>query len=243
MATNNHHLLLILSNPTAGKDDEFNAWYDEHLDHVLEVPGIETAQRFRFSDDQFPADVIPPSRHAYLTIYEVSLPPSQVMPALLDPSLAEGLPDAFDHESERAWWYTVAGDRVGPAVEQPSHKLVVFSNPASPALDGELNEWYDEHLHEVIGLDAGVVNAQRFRLSDEQFPAAVTPPSEHRYLALYDTNVSPAKTCGTLAAAMDGYEHPHALDLESLRDWMFTAVGSRRVAAVGAGAAASAHRA
>ena len=60
--------------------------------------------------------------------------------------------------------------------------------------------------------------------------------SQHLLLIL-----SNPRTCGTLAAAMDGYEHPHALDLESLRDWMFTAVGSRRVAAVGAGAAASAH--
>src|ERR1700736_6102877 len=99
MAGTNQHRLLILSNAVAGRDEEFNAWYDEHLDHVLAVEGIEAAQRFRFSDDQFPPDVIPPSRHAYLTIYEVSLPPAQVIPALLDPQLAEGLPDAFDHES------------------------------------------------------------------------------------------------------------------------------------------------
>ena len=54
------------------------------------------------------------------------------------------------------------------------------------------------------------------------------PPSSHRYLALYDTVVPPSETATTLATAMASYEHPHALDKASLRDWMFTAISSRR---------------
>ena len=227
------HRLIIMSNAAPGKDAEFNEWYDAHVPHVLTVPGIDAAHRLRFSADQFPAEVIPPSEHAYIAIYEVSRPPAEIIPILLDPEFAEGLPDAFDHASERAWWYTAIGELVGPPVEDPAHRLLVFSNPASPELDGELNAWYDEHLHEVLGLEAGVVNAQRFRLGDEQFPAAIMPPSEHRYLAIYDTDVAPAITCGTLAAAMDGYEHPRALDLSTLRDWMFSAVASRQLAGAG----------
>ena len=232
-----NHRLIIMSNPAPGKDAEFNAWYDAHVPHVLTVAGIDAAQRLRFSADQFPPEVIPPSKHAYIAIYEVSRPPAEIIPILLDPEFAEGLPDAFDHATERAWWYTAIGERVGPPVADPAHRLLVFTNPATPELDRELNEWYDEHLHEVLGLDAGVVNAQRFRLSEDQFPATVMPPSEHRYLAIYDTNVEPAVTAGTLAAAMEGYEHPHALDLNTLRDWMFSAVAPRALA--GASAAAT----
>ena len=154
------HRLLVLSNAVTGRDDEFNEWYDEHLDHVLAVPGIEAAQRFRFSDGQFPPDVIPPSKHRYLTIYEVSRSPSAVIPALLDPRLADSLPEAFDRETERAWWYSMVGEREGTAVESPAHKLAVFSNPTTPELDVALNEWYDEHLGAVIATPgAGVVNA------------------------------------------------------------------------------------
>jgi hypothetical protein len=224
--TNAAHRLLILSNPKPGRDDEFNAWYDEHLEHILAVPGFEAAQRFKFSADQFPPDVIPPSRHEYLTIYEVSLPPEEASKPLLTPEFSN-VPDAFDRETERAYWYSAAGELQGAVIDDPEQMLVVFSNPRSEELEAELNAWYDAHLHEVIGIGAGVVNAQRFRLSDVQFPADVMPPSEHRYLALYDTDTPPAHTASTLARAMADYEHPRALDPGTLRDWMFTAVGAR----------------
>jgi hypothetical protein len=232
MSSVHDHRLLVLSNAAPGRDAEFNAWYDAHVPHVLEVPGIDAAHRLRFSADQFPADVMPASPHTYISIYEVSSDPASIIEALLAPQFAEGLPDAFDTASERAWWYTAVGERVGPAVEDPDNKLLVFSNPATEALDGELNAWYDHHLHDVLAIDAGVVNAQRFRFSDQQFPESVMPPSEHRYLAIYDTNVPPAKTAGTLAAAMVGYEHPHALDGVTLRDWMFSPLGARQRASV-----------
>jgi hypothetical protein len=232
MCAAHDHRLLVLSNAAPGRDAEFNAWYDAHVPHVLEVPGIDTAQRFRFSADQFPSSVMPPSPHTYVSVYEVSRDPAEIIPALVSPEFAEGLPDAFDTASERAWWYTAVGERVGSAVDDPQHKLLVFSNPAAEALDRELNAWYDHHLHDVLALDAGVVNAQRFRLSEQQFPESVMPPSEHRYLAVYDTDVAPAKTCATLAAAMEGYEHPHSLDLETLRDWMFSRLGARQRASI-----------
>lgn len=221
------HRLLVLSNPAPGKEREYNAWYEEHMDLVLTVPGIDAAQRFRFSDDQFPADLIPPSDHRFLAIYEVSADPAAVIEALMAPEMAD-VPEVFDRASERAWWYTAIGDIAGAPQENPATKLAVFSNPASLELDGELNQWYDNHLADVLAIGAGAVSAQRFRLSDQQFPAEATPPSSHRYLALYDTAVPEAQTCDTLAAAMVQHEHPRALDGGSLRDWMYTAVSPRR---------------
>jgi hypothetical protein len=43
----------VLSNPVAGREAEYNEWYDTtHLPDVLKVPGIVAAQRFRALEDQ-----------------------------------------------------------------------------------------------------------------------------------------------------------------------------------------------
>lgn len=59
------HVLVVLSNPVAGREDEFNAWYTgQHLPDVLRVPGFVAAQRFAFAGE---------GEHPwkYLAIYEV----------------------------------------------------------------------------------------------------------------------------------------------------------------------------
>ena len=44
---------VILSNPVAGREDEFNEWYTkQHLDDVLKVPGFVAAQRFTAQDPE-----------------------------------------------------------------------------------------------------------------------------------------------------------------------------------------------
>jgi len=40
--------MIVLTNPVAGREDEFNAWYDGvHLGDVTAVPGVTAARRFR----------------------------------------------------------------------------------------------------------------------------------------------------------------------------------------------------
>jgi len=61
------HILLVLSNAVAGKEDDYNKWYNEqHLDDVLKVPGFVAAQRFELT-----SDTGVPSVHKYLAIYEM----------------------------------------------------------------------------------------------------------------------------------------------------------------------------
>ncbi|CAB4916732.1 unannotated protein [freshwater metagenome] len=223
------HRLLILSNPAPGKEEEFHAWYPERLAQFLTIPGFDAVQQFELSDDQFPPEAIPPSEHQYMTVYEVSSSPEEAIERLMDVGMAT-VPDVIDAASRRAFWFSAVGPLHGAVVPSPEHKLIVLANPISEALDGNLNAWYDEHLEELIGMGAGVVNAQRFKVSDAQFPAEVSPPCGHRYLALYDTDTAPKHTCDTLAGAMADYEHPDGLDMATLRDWMFTALEARRVA-------------
>jgi hypothetical protein len=45
------HLLLAFTNPVAGREEEFDRWYDErHAPDLLAVPGFVSAQRFALTD-------------------------------------------------------------------------------------------------------------------------------------------------------------------------------------------------
>jgi hypothetical protein len=62
------HVLVVHTRPLAGREDEFNSWYDEvHLPDVLAVEGFVSARRFQAA----------PSVHGelpeypFLAIYEV----------------------------------------------------------------------------------------------------------------------------------------------------------------------------
>ncbi len=47
------HVLVVMSNPAPGKEQEYNDWYTNvHLGDVLKVPGIVSAQRFKLDDKQ-----------------------------------------------------------------------------------------------------------------------------------------------------------------------------------------------
>lgn len=60
-------ILLALTNPVDGKDDEFRAWYwGEHIGEVLQLDGFVSAQRYRAAEPR--GETVP---HLYATIYEV----------------------------------------------------------------------------------------------------------------------------------------------------------------------------
>jgi len=61
------HVLIVVTNPAPGQEDEFNRWYsNRHLDDVLRVPGFVAAQRFKLTMDG--AQSLP---GPYLAIYEM----------------------------------------------------------------------------------------------------------------------------------------------------------------------------
>jgi hypothetical protein len=61
------HALFVYSDPVEGREDDFNAWYnDVHLKEVLTVEGFVRAQRYKV------ADVTPGiTDHKYVAIYEI----------------------------------------------------------------------------------------------------------------------------------------------------------------------------
>lgn len=83
--------MLILSNPVADRDDEFNRWYDDvHLGDVFKVPGVVGAERYRFKSGE---------GWKYLAIYDLDCEdPAQVEQELLARAGSEAMPlsEAFD---------------------------------------------------------------------------------------------------------------------------------------------------
>src|SRR5579875_2478485 len=70
-------MLLAFSNPVEGREDEFNAWYDEvHLPQVVQVPGIVSGRRF---------ELAPGGRNdtRFLAVYDIEGDPREALRELL----------------------------------------------------------------------------------------------------------------------------------------------------------------
>ncbi len=58
--------LVVYTTCSAGRDAEFNSWYDEiHIPEVLALGPFIRARRYRIPDTQFM-----PQKHTYLALYE-----------------------------------------------------------------------------------------------------------------------------------------------------------------------------
>ena len=59
--------MLVFSEPFAGQDDEFNAWYtQQHLNDLVALPGFTSAQRFTLHSVSMGTTL-----NKYLAIYDV----------------------------------------------------------------------------------------------------------------------------------------------------------------------------
>lgn len=107
-------LLVVLTNPVEGQEDEYNRWYsDDHLDDVLTAAGFEAAQRYAFR----PSKLSRNSPASYLAIYEVDADRREEAEALLLKSAnTEAMPisDAMQPDAT-TWWFESITDRVLPA--------------------------------------------------------------------------------------------------------------------------------
>ncbi|CAB4929196.1 unannotated protein [freshwater metagenome] len=103
-----NHKLVVMTNATAGNEEEFNTWYNEiHLPEVVALPGFVAATRFKLSADQLPADVGTPNKYSYLAIYDLECSPEEAFATLLD-EVGSGrmvLPDSIDQTDMGTWAY------------------------------------------------------------------------------------------------------------------------------------------
>lgn len=108
----------------------------------------------------------------------------------------------------------------------PTHRLIVFTQPAA-GQEAEYNRWYDEvHLGDVLEVD-GFVAAQRFALADAQI-GDVADKTPGRYLAIYEIEADSLEAAlEKLNAGADTMELSDALDTDTATAIAFSAIGER----------------
>jgi hypothetical protein len=85
------YIHLVFSDPPAGvADDEFNAWYEQHVEEILAVDGWCSATRYRVEGV---VDAEHTGGYRYLSLYELDAPPDVALANLE----AAGMGDASSY--------------------------------------------------------------------------------------------------------------------------------------------------
>jgi hypothetical protein len=195
VAPTKHYWVMVFSRPIAGKDAEFNAWYDhEHVPDMLSVPGFEAAQRFVTVQAGTPDSTLPP----YLVIYDVATRDLDATNAEVKHRMTTGLlrkGDAIDYPAIVTAIFSPLGPpqlakrlagttraaKVAGQNELKTFELIVFSNPDATRED-EYNQWYDTmHVPDVLHVP-GFISGQRFKLAENESPGTDIP----RYLVRFE---------------------------------------------------------
>jgi hypothetical protein len=99
--------LIVLSNPSAGREQEYNDWYDhQHVPDVLRVPGFSAAQRLRLATVSPATTVLP----RYAVNFEFESADLQATIADVRHRLATGVTrssSAFDIASSLSRYYEI----------------------------------------------------------------------------------------------------------------------------------------
>ena len=102
------HVVVVLTEPTAGRTEEYNAYYENlHLDEVLATTGWTSAQRFKLSAQQGMGCPLP-----YLAIYEVEADDPKTILENLNATRGQRVQsDALNRKSAGAWVFSEIGPR------------------------------------------------------------------------------------------------------------------------------------
>lgn len=101
-------LVLVLTEPTEGKEAEFHDWYENvHLDEVLKTAGWSSAQRFRLAGQTGEGAPLP-----YLASYEAEGDGAEAVIAHLNDTRAQRRQtDALKWRTSRLWVFEQIGEK------------------------------------------------------------------------------------------------------------------------------------
>jgi hypothetical protein len=238
----NEYVCLVLTNAAAGREQDFNAWYDGvHLREVLDnLPGYVAGQRFRLHAAQRPGGRA--SSWTYLAEYEVRTDDLAAANRAVEEFKAAGGFTSHDGAlapGHAAWFFAptkkLVTEREVAAASKPKlgaarHVFLALTN-ASPGREEEFDRWYDLHVPEVVAEFPGLVNGRHHERVGEQ-REGMSPP--FRNLARYDLHADDvgeyhrldreARESGRLTS------HAGALDPD-YAVWVYSEIGPRVAAA------------
>lgn len=101
------YMLVVQSEALAGRDDEYNDWYDnQHFQDICAIPGVTGGRRLEAT----PLLMGEPGRK-YLALYDIATDDPGAFMAEMGRRGAQGLmpvSDSLDHASVRLWIYQVS---------------------------------------------------------------------------------------------------------------------------------------
>jgi hypothetical protein len=102
---------VVMSNPTEGRDEEYNDWYQNcHLPELLQLDGIVSAQRFQQTRNLREGE-----SYRYMVIYEIETDDIDAVIANLVQTAEAGqltMSDAIDADNSYAVFYQESGEPV-----------------------------------------------------------------------------------------------------------------------------------
>lgn len=102
------HIVVVLTEPTTGREDEFNDYYENvHLDEVLGTTDWLSAQRFKLSAQQGRACPLP-----YLAVYEAEADDAQTLLDNLNATRPQRVQsDALNRTTAGVWVFSETGPK------------------------------------------------------------------------------------------------------------------------------------
>jgi hypothetical protein len=129
MTQQNNHIFLALSQPTAGREDEFHRWYDKHhlADVVDYAPGFRRGRRYYATPQQTDGRTL---RWESLAIYNIEAEDVAAMHIGVRANVGRFTPSGgVFQEDHVAWVYSP----VGEAICAPGWTPLEHGAPARPA--------------------------------------------------------------------------------------------------------------
>jgi hypothetical protein len=194
-ATMETYYYFVFLNPVAGKEKEFNDFYNtRHIIDVTAVPGMVMGQRFIRNETQMYPNVEPKLAN-YLALYTIRTDNLDAVQADISNRIKTGVtkfptPSVFEAGTGQSYWYRFDAPLIKRTMPMPASfagkKLVnynhmVFMN-AADGKQKEWEEWYDKtHSPDMLTGD-GIMTSQRTTLAR---PSGNAMPPATRELVMF----------------------------------------------------------
>lgn len=194
-------LQLVLSNPNAGFEAEFNDWYaGPHLLHGVETPGVLSGQRFGRIDGPWPA-----GKHDYLMIWELD-DPAFTLAELAKVKGTDEMPisPAINMDTVQPptmWRRAEVRSAARQIIDSKSLGTIVFGlfNAADGEDDAFADGLIDGGLRRLADVP-GVISTQYLTLADEQIRGNCRKFPHGLLIELHDETAGLAALAPLLAA-------------------------------------------
>ncbi|MGA3158908.1 MAG: substrate-binding domain-containing protein [Steroidobacteraceae bacterium] len=186
------YYLYVLNDPVAGREEEYNNWYDhQHAPDVVSIPGFISAQRYIWSEHQLRPDARPPTKYLIefkivtddiAAVYAEVIRRIREHITVMGTAIAPGTGGSYTYRAITDVVPGRGGDASPSGARAPEHFVQMVFGSAAPGKDAQFNDWYN-HVHSPsVASTLGFQQWQRFELSPVQLGEA----HADRYMVKFD---------------------------------------------------------